>query len=163
MKQLNKSVRLTIPAHADFIDIVRLSLYGIAIKMGFSYEDIEDMKVAVSEACNNAVIHAYDEHELCHIDVHFEIQNDRIRISIKDFGSSFNYEKAAEEADSLHDKQLSEVNIGGLGIFMMQALMDEVEVNNETGTEVILTKLLNRTEGDKLYGLKPFPEPKGTS
>ncbi|RKD22631.1 anti-sigma B factor RsbW [Ammoniphilus oxalaticus] len=159
MKQQNKSVHLTIPAEADFVDVVRLSLYGIATKMGFSYEDIEDMKVAVSEACNNAVIHAYDKGNSGQIDVHFEEQKDGLRITIKDFGSSFNYEKVSNEAESLHDKELSEVTVGGLGIFMMQALMDDVQVNNETGTEVILIKLLNGTEGDKLYG---FEETKGT-
>lgn len=159
MNQQNKSVRLSIPAEADFVDIVRLSLYGFATKMGFSYEDIEDMKVAVSEACNNAIIHAYDDNHTGQIDVYFEAQNEGIRISIKDFGSSFNYEKVAKNVESLHDKQLSEVNIGGLGIFVMQALMDDVQVNNEKGTEVILTKFLNRTEGDKPYG---FPESEGT-
>ena len=42
-------VTLNLPATADYVDIVRLNLYGVASKMGFSYEDIEDMKVAVSE------------------------------------------------------------------------------------------------------------------
>lgn len=56
--QIQKVV-LNLPATADFVDIVRLNLYGIAAKMGFSYEDIEDMKVAVSEACNNSVLYAY--------------------------------------------------------------------------------------------------------
>lgn len=57
---LNRTVTLTLPAEAEYIDLVRLTLYGISSRMGFSYEEIEDMKVAVSEACNNVVVHAYE-------------------------------------------------------------------------------------------------------
>jgi len=66
------AIRLQIPAHADHIDIVRLCLYGIASKLGFSYEDIEDMKVAVSEACNNAVLHGVLDRNKDIIDICFK-------------------------------------------------------------------------------------------
>lgn len=57
-----QKVILQLPASAEYVDIVRLNLYGIACsKMGFTYEDIEDMKVAVSEACNNSVLYAYGQ------------------------------------------------------------------------------------------------------
>lgn len=133
-----------VPADAEYVDIIRLTLYGIASKWGFSYEEIEDMKVAVAEACNNAVLHAYEAANKGQIEVKFEMQDDGIRISVKDEGASFDYEHKEEEASSLHDKPLSEVNAGGLGIFMMQALMDDVKVHTESGTEVILTKFLHR-------------------
>lgn len=55
------NVTLTVPALPEYVDLVRLTLYGVASKMKFTFEDIEDMKVAVSEACNNAVLHAYGE------------------------------------------------------------------------------------------------------
>lgn len=151
MNWTNQKVRMSIPVDADFIDVVRLSLYGLATRMGFSFEDIEDMKVAVSEACNNAILHAYGHtHGAC-IDIIFETMPDRITITVKDYGDSFNYEKAAEKADSLHNKQIHQLKAGGLGIYMMQALMDEVVVNTGEGTEVILTKLLT-VGGGKAYG-----------
>ncbi|MFD0869589.1 rsbW protein [Chlamydia abortus] len=142
----NHSVSLKVPADAEFIDIVRLTLYGIASKWGFSYEEIEDMKVAVAEACNNAVLHAYQGEEKGQMEIRFEMREDGIRISVKDEGSSFDYEQKESQAESLHDKPLSEVSEGGLGIFMMQALMDEVQVHTQSGTEVILTKFLQRKE-----------------
>lgn len=52
-------VYLTIPAKPDYVGIARLAVSGIANRMGFSYDDIEDLKLAVSEACTNAVDHAY--------------------------------------------------------------------------------------------------------
>ncbi|GIO03349.1 anti-sigma B factor RsbW [Brevibacillus laterosporus] len=147
----NKLVRMTIPAHADFIDVVRLSLYGLATRMGFSFEEIEDMKVAVSEACNNVIVHAYAGMEEGFIDVAFETAPDSLRIAIKDYGESFDYQTVSEKADSLHDKEIADIKAGGLGIYMMQALMDEVEVSNDHGTEVVLTKWLGRSLGGNTH------------
>ena len=57
---MNACIGLTIPAKAEYLHIVRLTLFGIASNVGFSFEQIEDMKVAVAEACNNVVLHAYE-------------------------------------------------------------------------------------------------------
>ena len=146
MKTTNDVVQLTIPAKAEYIDLVRLAIYGFASPMGFSYEDIEDMKVAVAEACNNAVLHAYKDGGAGSVEVQLENQDGDICIRIKDYGTSFNYEETANRVTSLHDKELSEINAGGLGIYMMQALMDDVQVISESGTEVIMTKKFNRLE-----------------
>ncbi|OBZ13564.1 MULTISPECIES: anti-sigma B factor RsbW [Bacillales] len=143
---MNSFIRLTIPARAEYIDIVRLSLFGIASKAGFSYEEIEDMKVAVTEACTNVVLHAYSNEQPGVVDISFEIERDGISIRIKDEGESFKYEPAISKSVSLHNKELKEVTAGGLGLFMMHALMDKVEVFTERGTEVILTKLFGRKE-----------------
>ncbi|WP_042162662.1 anti-sigma B factor RsbW [Paenibacillus gorillae] len=139
-------ISLTIPAQAEYIDMVRLALFGFANKAGFSYEDIEDMKVAVTEACNNAVLHAYEDGQTGVIEIVFEYIEDRIHIRIKDAGESFSYNPAVNKAASLHNRPLSEASAGGLGIYLMHALMDQVEVRTELGTEVILTKRLARKE-----------------
>ncbi|WP_290459833.1 ATP-binding protein, partial [Romboutsia ilealis] len=52
---------MEISANPDFVSIIRLTTSGIANKIGFSIDDIEDMKVAVSEACTNAIKHSDDE------------------------------------------------------------------------------------------------------
>jgi serine/threonine-protein kinase RsbW len=125
-------VRLEIPVHADYVDLVRLCLYGIASKMGFSSEAIDDMKVAATEACNNAVLHANPQ----------GTDETSLVIRIKDNGQSFNYTETITQESSLHNKEISELRTGGLGLFLMQALMDKVTVHTENGTEVILTKYI---------------------
>ncbi|ADM71799.1 anti-sigma B factor RsbW [Paenibacillus sp. SEL3] len=144
--QIQKVV-LNLPATADFVDIVRLNLYGIAAKMGFSYEDIEDMKVAVSEACNNSVLYAYG-HEGGVVEVTFEFDEVSLSIRVKDEGESFERVEDPSRIASLHDKELNDAQIGGLGFYLMQALMDDVHILNETGkgTEVVLVKRLTRSE-----------------
>ncbi|AHV99054.1 MULTISPECIES: anti-sigma B factor RsbW [Paenibacillus] len=141
-----QKVILQLPASAEYVDIVRLNLYGIASKMGFSYEDIEDMKVAVSEACNNSVLYAYDQED-GFVDVIFEVGADALSITVKDEGESFD-NVASRERITLHDKELSDVQVGGLGFYLMQALMDEVNVISESGkgTVVTLTKRLHLSE-----------------
>lgn len=147
MKAESQSVKLNLPATADFVDIVRLNLYGIASKMGFSYEEIEDMKVAVSEACNNSVLYAYGE-ENGVVEVIFNFDDSELAITVKDEGESFDRVEQREGVATLHDKDLNDVQIGGLGFYLMQALMDDVSVTSESGkgTEVVLTKRLTKSE-----------------
>ncbi|MEK3789233.1 MULTISPECIES: anti-sigma B factor RsbW [Paenibacillus] len=142
-----QKVTLNLPATAEFVDIVRLNLYGIASKMGFSYEEIEDMKVAVSEACNNSVLYAYnDEHGT--VEVTFEFDDTSLHIKVKDEGQSFERLEQAGVRPTLHEKELDDAQIGGLGFYLMQALMDDVSVVNEAGkgTEVVLIKRITRSE-----------------
>jgi len=139
-----QKVVISLPATAEFVDIVRLNLYGIASKMGFSYEEIEDMKVAVSEACNNSVLYAYKDTNGM-MEVTFEIIGDALSITVRDEGESFD---SWGERSTLHDKNLNEAQIGGLGFYLMQALMDDVSVMNEAGrgTKVVMTRRLMKSE-----------------
>lgn len=134
----DRNVTLTVPAQAEFVDLVRLTLYGIASKMKFTFEEIEDMKVAVSEACNNAVLHAYGGDD-GRIEIQFVAGADELSITVRDYGMSFTIGEN-KGAPSLHGKSVDEIQSGGLGLYLMQALMDRVEVKHEGGTAVVLTK-----------------------
>jgi serine/threonine-protein kinase RsbW len=156
MKAAEELVTLQVPASAEYVDLVRVTLYGIGAKMGFSYEEIEDMKVAVSEACNNAVLHAYGNQpigttalapsETPRMEIRFIKREDALSIIVKDEGRSFDALAVAEQASPLQGKSIDSIHAGGLGLYLMQALMDQVEVHSEAGTEVILTKRLVRGE-----------------
>ncbi|MBP1964744.1 anti-sigma B factor RsbW [Paenibacillus aceris] len=141
-------VRLHIPAAAEYLDIVRLSLYGIASKLGFSYEDIEDMKVAVSEACNNAVLHGETSATLGQIQISYELGDGKLTVKVKDDGPGFDYEAQIGHSQPPVGDSLSELQSGGLGMYLMQALMDEVTVNTDQGTEITLVKYVtNERDG----------------
>ncbi|WP_028594881.1 anti-sigma B factor RsbW [Paenibacillus assamensis] len=136
-----QQVKLSLPAQADYVDVVRLTLYGIASRIGFSYEEIEDMKVAVSEACNNAVLYAYSQ-EGGVVDVTFDIGEHELELTIRDQGSSFMANDKLGHATGWHDTQLDDVQAGGLGFYLMQALMDDVSISSQEGrgTEVKMMK-----------------------
>ncbi|MBD2844914.1 anti-sigma B factor RsbW [Paenibacillus sp. IB182496] len=156
MNMNEELIHLEVPATAEYVDLVRITLYGIAAKMGFMFEEIEDMKVAVSEACNNAVLHAYGNPPVGttadapsqppRMEVRFFKKEDALSIVVKDNGKSFDAQHVESAASPLEGKSINEINAGGLGLYLMQALMDQVEVHSEAGTEVILTKRLVRSE-----------------
>ena len=50
------SMKLT--SNPNFVSVIRLTVSGIASKIGFSFDEIEDLKVSISEACTNAIKHS---------------------------------------------------------------------------------------------------------
>ncbi|GEN32979.1 MULTISPECIES: anti-sigma B factor RsbW [Aneurinibacillus] len=147
MPELNDHVKINVPARADYISVIRLTVSGLAYQMGFTYNDIEDIKVALAEACNNVVSHAYKNSEVGEISVDFHVEVDRLQIIVSDEGAAFDAKKLKKEASSLHGKSLDEIDVGGLGIYLMKTLMDEIEYDTgEKGVKVSLTKYLKRDE-----------------
>lgn len=143
---MNPCVIITIPAKAEYLSVVRLTLNGIAANVGFSFEEIEDMKIAVAEACNNAVIHAYSEEQAGSVEVSFNIVEKGLDIHVKDEGISLDTAHKLEKAVSHHNKSLNEIRTSGLGLYLMKSLMDNVQVISGRGTEIILTKLHCRSK-----------------
>lgn len=137
-------IEMKFPAKADYVGVVRLSVSGIANRMGFPYEEIEDIKVAISEAITNAVSHAYDDEG--EVTICFGIYQDRLEVMVADHGGSFNLNdikgrigpyRQTESVESLRE--------GGFGLFLINALMDKVEINNDYGVIVLMTKYLIET------------------
>lgn len=141
---MNDSIILKVPTHSQYLHIVRLTLFGIASSLGFSFEQIEDMKVATGEACNNFVNCASNNNKYSELIIQFKIKANGLAIHVKDEKSKFVYDQSLLSLTSKHDSSLEEMTTDGLGIFMMQTLMDHVEiVQTNQGSEVILFKKLN--------------------
>ena len=77
-----ETIKMEISANPDFVSIIRLTTSGIANKIGFQLDDIEDMKVAVSEACTNAIKHSDDKS----VSITYTILENGLDIEIKDNG-----------------------------------------------------------------------------
>jgi serine/threonine-protein kinase RsbW len=149
MNQLQDYIEMKVPAKPEYVGIVRLTLSGIANRMGYSYDDIEDLKIATSEACTNAVQHAYKDKVNGEMIIGFGLYDDRLELMIADNGESFDFEQTKSElgpyAASSPVDQLSE---GGLGLYLMETLMDEVRVRLTSGVTVFMTKYLSRERVD---------------
>ncbi|KOO40357.1 anti-sigma B factor RsbW [Priestia koreensis] len=147
MKQPYDFVEMKIPAKPDYVAIVRLTLSGVANRMDFSYDEIEDMKIAISEACTNAVQHAYKNAESGDIRVGFGLFEDRLEIMVVDSGESFDYEELKKEIGPYEVSQEVEfLPEGGLGLYLINTLMDEVKMSNHNGVTLIMTKYLQREQ-----------------
>ncbi|AQX56317.1 anti-sigma B factor RsbW [Priestia flexa] len=147
MKQPYDFVEMKIPAKPDYVAIIRLTLSGVANRMGFSYDDIEDMKIAISEACTNAVQHAYKEDENGEVKVGFGLFSDRLEVMVVDKGESFNFEELKEKIGPYEtEKEVEMLPEGGLGLYLIETLMDEVKMMNSKGVTLMMTKYLQREQ-----------------
>lgn len=144
MKQLVDYIEMKVPAKPEYVGIIRLTLSGIASRMGYSYDDIEDLKIATSEACTNAVQHAYKNNGGGEVVVGFGLYMDRLEVMIADNGKSFDFEQTKNELGPYSaSSPVDQLPEGGLGLYLMETLMDEVRVLLNSGVTVFMTKYLS--------------------
>src|ERR671922_1779122 len=84
-----RTVRLTIPAKAEYITLVRLALSGLSQLRPLSEETLGDLKLAVTEACSNSVRHAYRDGRQGAVQVIYELHPDRLVVEVRDDGEGF--------------------------------------------------------------------------
>ena len=90
-----------------------------------SDEVLGDLKLALTEACTNSVRHAYDGGEGI-VEILYELYPDRLAIEVTDTGEGFSVAEQPEDAGE-------ELTEGGLGITIIQALADELEIGERSG------------------------------
>ncbi|HJE19704.1 MAG TPA: anti-sigma B factor RsbW [Aliicoccus persicus] len=140
-------VEMKFPASAEYVGLIRLTLSGVFSRAGASYDQIEDSKIAVSEAVTNAVKHAYKDGEQGDITIGFAIYPEKIEIVVSDKGKSFNYEEVREDLGPYDkDENVDFLREGGLGLFLIEALMDEVFVKKDSGVTISMTKYMDESQ-----------------
>ena len=125
-------VELRIPSKAEWVAVARLAVAAVANRLNFSIEDIEDVKLAVAEACTNCIQHAGGNEQ---IQITCETGPEGLTIRVRDHGRG----ARPELVESNH---VDPSRVGGLGVFLIRSLMDSVEydVNPERGTNLVMTK-----------------------
>ncbi|WP_227939737.1 anti-sigma B factor RsbW [Alkalihalobacillus deserti] len=141
-------IQMSVPAKPEYVGVVRLTVSGIANRIGFSYDDIEDMKIAVAEACTNVVNHAYEEGGV--MNVSYYLYDNRLEIVVADQGQSFDIGSVRERLGPVDaSRPVVDLKEGGLGLFLINTLMDKVEINDESGIVLIMTKFLHGDEVER--------------
>ncbi|WP_158738597.1 anti-sigma B factor RsbW [Alteribacillus sp. YIM 98480] len=149
-------IEMKLPAKAEYVGVVRLTVSGVANRVGYSYDDIEDLKIAVAEACTNVVDHAYKQNGLMALGC--SVFKDKIEIVVSDNGQSFNFDDLKKGLGPIDGKKpIGELEEGGLGLFLIDSLMDKVEINRESGVAIVMTKFLQRDEVEQNANGVPAP------
>ena len=133
-----RTVRLTIPAKAEYITLVRLALSGLSQTRPLSDATLGDLKLAVTEACSNSVRHAYVAGREGSVEIVYELYPDRLVVEVSDDGQGF----TVGEPDGAAERALAE---GGLGIAIIRELADELEVGpraNGQGSRLRFVKFI---------------------
>ena len=126
-----ETIKMEISANPEYVSIIRLTTSGIANKVGFCLDDIEDLKVAISEACTNAIKHSLEDR----FTIIYTMIEKGLTIEIIDNGKGYNTKEVSEpDLDNLKES--------GMGLFIIESLMDEVNVESTEGkgTSIKMTK-----------------------
>ena len=131
------AVRLCIPAKPEYITLGRLALTGLTRVRPFSDDTLADLKLALTEACTNSVRHAYEEGEGV-VEILYELHDDRLVVEVSDSGEGFQHEVPPRDDPD----ELSE---GGLGIALIRAVADELDIcaRNGGGSRLRFVKRLS--------------------
>ncbi|MDD4189460.1 MAG: ATP-binding protein [Eubacteriales bacterium] len=119
-----EKIELALPFKAEYVSVARLTASGIAARMGFDIESVEDIKVALSEVCNKLVSAGSKSSDRYVID--FIIHSSKIEILI-------NFE----------DRRLAGLfgtNGDELGISIIEALMDTFKVSTDDSNTLSMSK-----------------------
>jgi serine/threonine-protein kinase RsbW len=128
-------VLLTMPARPEGVGVVRQALAGMADALDFDASVLADMKMAVTEACTNVVVHAYDE-DAGVLEVEMLADEAGLTIVVRDHRSGIQPRPARSEPPAV-----------GLGLPLIAALSDSFELRGSAGrgTEVRMTFSYDRS------------------
>src|SRR4030095_14437646 len=129
-----KSVQFA--AKFEYLDEIREFVGEIARQGGFSDKDVYNIQLATDEAASNMIEHSYENIPDGVIDLSCGMEGDHIRIVLIDYGEPFD-PSVIPLPDLKAD--LSDRKIGGLGIFLMRKLMDDVHYEPQADKSNVLT------------------------
>ena len=128
-------VELRIPSRPEWVALARLAAAAVANRLSFSIEEIEDVRLAVAEACTAVIQH---ENHGEFIQVTCEALADSLRVRVHDTG------RHGVQVNERQRMNFDEARIAGLGVFLIRTLMDEVsyDVHPQLGTDLLMVKRL---------------------
>ncbi|MDI6815785.1 MAG: ATP-binding protein [Actinomycetota bacterium] len=130
---------LKLDSHTKNLSLIRDEVEAMAASCGFDDNELYQLKVAVSEAAANAIEHGSPQGEQSTITVFIECDFEKISIEVTDEGV-FKARLPVTDGRPSHR---------GRGIFLMTALMDEVNITEGlTGTRVRLVKVKDKAALD---------------
>jgi len=133
--------KTTFPARFEFLDEIRDFVAQVAREGGFTEKEIYSLQLAADEAASNIIEHAYEGITDASLDITCDMQGEMIIITMRDAGAPFDPSKVKQpnlKAD------LSERQIGGLGLYLMRKIMDEVRYESDAKTGNLLTMIKRR-------------------
>ncbi len=140
---MHNRIKVEFSSLADNVALARLVIASLAGQMDFTLSDVEELKVAVSEAVSNSIIHGYDNRPDGVVVLEAWQNDDQITISVIDKGKGIeDIGRALQPAFSTKPGRM------GLGFVFMKSFMDDLEVNSQLGqgTVVTLRKKVDRKQ-----------------
>lgn len=128
--QIKNQIKLSILSINENVSFARAASAAFSAQVDLTLTEIDEIKVAVSEAVSNSVIHGYGEstHKENYIELIMNLYQDKLEFIITDYGRGIaNVEEARQPSFSSDPERM------GLGFVFMDSFMDELEVISELG------------------------------
>ncbi|MEZ5122651.1 MAG: ATP-binding protein [Solirubrobacterales bacterium] len=127
-------VQLTLPARAENVAVVRHALGGLGEALELDPQVLSDVKLAVTEACTNVVVHAYANGE-GPMEVAATVEDAALRVTVRDEGIGI---LPRPDSPGL-----------GLGLPLIATLTESLELGRapDERTEVAMVFRLDRDSG----------------
>ena len=142
IRSKNRGSELRVKSKTENLSVIRDFVSENALNAGIPMTKVEDIMLAVDEACTNIIKHAYKLSPEGEIIIKIDYDKEKFTITIIDYGKSFQ-----PESVPLPDlqKYYREHKVGGLGIYLMRSLMDDVKYTSVPGkyNQVLLSKNIN--------------------
>ena len=146
MSELKAStVEVRLPSRMGYEKVAMSTAAAVAKLMGFREDRVEDLKTAVAEACINAIEHGNRLNEGLSVGVVLSAGKDALEVKVIDDGKGMKTLPAKPDIDR---KMHGEEDARGLGMFLIQALVDEAEWVAGTEGKSSYVRLVIRLDQD---------------
>ena len=128
-------------AKSENESLSRVIVASFAAKLDPTLDELSDIKMAVSEAVTNSIIHGYDEDESKFVYLRCELKDRTIKVVIEDRGNGIEDVKQAMQPMYTAKPELER---SGMGFSFMESFMDSLDVVSikGEGTKVVMTKTI---------------------
>ncbi|PIE34154.1 serine/threonine protein kinase [candidate division KSB3 bacterium] len=144
MSKDSTTIVIQAPGQMHFLHRIRDFVAGVAEESGINEHDIDNIELAVDEACANVIEHGYDPEETeKNLTIRMEIDTSKLTLSIIDQGKHFDLRSRQQpDITELIDMKRD----GGLGISLIKRAMDEIDYRKTADgyNELVLTKYLKK-------------------
>lgn len=136
-------VEVKLPSRLGYEKVAMSTAASVAKLMGFREDRIEDLKTAVAEACINAIEHGNSLNEGLSVGVVLEAGEDALEVKVIDDGKGL---KTLPPRPNIDKKIHGEEDPRGMGMFLIQALVDEAEWVASTNGKSSYVRLVIRLD-----------------
>lgn len=127
-------VELEIPSSPEYVAIARQAVEGVARRMDFASSQIDDLKLAVGEACTNAVKYGCPREDAHYVGIRCTVCHDGLLVEVRNNIADCESPNVPSEPDLGRE--------GGLGLYLINELVDKVDFEWNDDTAVV--KMLMR-------------------
>lgn len=141
-----QKILVNIPSNPMFERVIRASANEIGAAFGLTSDRIEDLKLAVSEAVNNAIEHGNQLQSAKLVEVTFVVDQEKLEVHVRDEGTGvdeIDFSRRVVEEQNLEDGMHR-----GFGMYLISALVDHCEVASSHNGTTLTLRLYRKDDGD---------------